>query len=155
MNSLIANRFIHFTARIARKVPILVKIATFLGIKKPELQFSSSDQYWQERYEQGGNSGEGSYGALSIYKAEFINGLVAEKKISSVIEFGCGDGNQTSLFTFPNYTGVDISSKCIENCRSLLGKSGYEFVLLNDYLGQKESGRFDLSISLDVICRFR
>jgi cyclopropane fatty-acyl-phospholipid synthase-like methyltransferase len=145
------NRFIHFAARTVRKSPALTTLSSFVNGQRLNVAFSSSDQYWRERYEKGGNSGEGSYGALSKYKAEFINSFVAEKNISSIIEFGCGDGNQASLFTFANYTGIDISEKCVESCKALLGKRGYEFIVLEDYLADEVEEAFDLALSLDVV----
>ena len=54
--------------------------------------------YWENRYKNNGNSGAGSYGRLAEFKADVINNFIAENKITSVIEFGCGDGNQLSLF---------------------------------------------------------
>jgi hypothetical protein len=33
---------------------------------------------------------------------------VAERRIRSVIEFGCGDGNQLGLMRYPSYLGLDI-----------------------------------------------
>ncbi|NVD29028.1 class I SAM-dependent methyltransferase [Parasphingorhabdus flavimaris] len=145
------NRFIHFAARTVRKSPALTTLSSFVNGQRLNVAFSSSDQYWRERYEKGGNSGEGSYGALSKYKAEFINSFVAEKNISSIIEFGCGDGNQASLFTFAKYTGIDISEKCVESCKALLGKRGYEFIVLEDYLADEVEEAFDLALSLDVV----
>lgn len=151
MTSPLVSRFVHFAARTVRRSPALTKLSSFVIGRRSNVTFSSSEQYWRERYEKGGNSGEGSYGALSKYKAEFINSFVAEKNIGSVIEFGCGDGNQASLFTFDNYTGIDISEKCVKACKALLGKRGYNFIVLEDYLDNKTDGAFDLALSLDVI----
>ena len=53
-----------------------------------------SSKYWENRYKAGGNSGSGSYSNLAIFKAEIINSFVKDNKIESVIEFGCGDGQQ-------------------------------------------------------------
>ena len=36
--------------------------------KKP---FQNSDDYWKNRYDDGGNSGGGSYGILAEFKAVF------------------------------------------------------------------------------------
>ena len=54
----------------------------------------NSMDYWNERYSSGGNSGTGSYGELAFYKADFINKFIDANQILSVVEFGCGDGNQ-------------------------------------------------------------
>ncbi len=68
--------------------------------------FPGSDKYWEQRYAVGGNSGVGSYGKFANFKAEVINKFVREHKIKSVIEFGCGDGNQLKLANYPSYYTV-------------------------------------------------
>ncbi|MEW4468818.1 hypothetical protein AB1K62_13405 [Parasphingorhabdus sp. JC815] len=55
------NRFIHFAARTVRRSPVLMKLSSVAKRQRLNVAFSSSDQYWRERYEKGGNSGEGSY----------------------------------------------------------------------------------------------
>jgi hypothetical protein len=82
-----------------------------------ENDFQNSKQYWQKRYASGGNSGGGSYGQLAKYKAKFIEGILTSYNIESVIEFGCGDGNQISLVEYPRYLGLDISKSAISRCR--------------------------------------
>ena len=151
MPSPMMNRFLHFVAPTVRRSSTLQKLGALIGGRRVAVQFLHSDQYWQERYESGGNSGEGSYGKLSKYKANYINSLVINQNINSVIEFGCGDGNQATLFKFQNYTGIDISKKCIAYCQSLFIDRGFIFQVLEDYLQTKISYFFDLSMSLDVI----
>ena len=73
------------------------------------LAFRHSAQYWDDRYRLAGNSGAGSYGRLADFKANVLNEFVAREKIASVVEFGCGDGNQLSLSRYPRYTGFDVS----------------------------------------------
>src|ERR1700689_4886366 len=68
-----------------------------------------SPSYWDSRYAGGGNSGDGSYGNLAKFKASVLNQFVAENRIASVVEFGCGDGNQVSLAEYPRYVGIDVS----------------------------------------------
>ena len=108
----------------------------------------SSSEYWENRYAQGKNSGAGSYGLLAQFKAEVINQFVNENSIMSVIEFGCGDGNQLTLANYPKYLGLDVSDTSINKCRvTFNGDSTKEFRLLNHYNGEKA----DLVLSLDVI----
>lgn len=38
-------------------------------------KFSTSDQYWEKRYANGGNSGSGSYSKLAEFKAELTRSL--------------------------------------------------------------------------------
>jgi hypothetical protein len=61
------------------------------------VRFRDSQSYWEDRYVSGGTSGPGSYDAQAEYKADFLNRFVRENAIGSVIEFGCGDGNQLGL----------------------------------------------------------
>ena len=48
-------------------------------------------------YASGGSSGPGSYGRLAAGKADFLNRFVEDHQIKTVLEIGCGDGNQLSL----------------------------------------------------------
>lgn len=109
--------------------------------------FSSRD-YWLDRYRRGGNSGAGSYNHLASFKAEVVNDLVARNGVGSVIEFGCGDGNQLQLAAYPQYLGVDISQRIIDACRQRFrGDDSKRFVVLGDYQGETA----ELSLSLDVV----
>jgi hypothetical protein len=112
-------------------------------------QFNSSN-YWDSRYANGGNSGKGSYGELAKFKATVINDFVAENPIDSVIEFGCGDGNQLSLSKYPQYVGIDVSPTALERCRRVFGGDATKA-----FLQYREPAatdlRADLALSLDVI----
>lgn len=108
----------------------------------------SSQNYWNERYAKGGNSGPGSYGELAAFKARVLNDFVREKELESVIEFGCGDGNQLGLAAYPKYIGYDVSAAAISMCRKrFAGDDSKEFFLAHDYDGRQA----DLALSLDVI----
>ena len=111
-------------------------------------QLGGSPTYWGERrYDQGGNSGDGSYGESAAHKAAFLNAFVEEHGIQSVIEFGCGDGAQLSLATYPQYVGMDISPKAIEICRKkFAGDSTKRFLHPGEAVEPA-----DLALSLDVI----
>ena len=108
----------------------------------------TSAEYWERRYAAGGRSGAGSYGRLAEFKAAVLNRLVAESGYRSVIEFGCGDGNQLSLATYPEYLGLDVSETAIEACRQRFATDdGKRFQPLANYAGEQA----ELSLSLDVI----
>ena len=110
----------------------------------------SSETYWIERYREGGNSGSGSYGRLAVYKAHQINEIVHRHKVRKVIELGCGDGNQLSLFSIRNYVGLDVSSQIVERCRALYQKDGVrEFHSMHGF--EFAPDLCDMSMSLDVI----
>ena len=105
---------------IIKKTPLVGKMAIRLYSKlKGVPHFSTSKKYWDDRYQSGGNSGAGSYNRFAEFKAEVINKFVLEQSIQSVIEFGCGDGNQLKYFKFNNYLGFDVSSTAVANCKKL------------------------------------
>lgn len=110
--------------------------------------FPGSEQYWIERYEAGRTSGAGSYNELAEFKAEVINAFVTKHGIESVMEFGCGDGNQLKLADYPVYTGFDVSPRAVELCREIFrGDDAKRFLLMEDYRSQTA----ELTLSLDVI----
>lgn len=129
-------------SRLARYLPFLSR-----WFESTQPEFSSRD-YWKKRYARGGTSGPGSYAHLARFKADVLNAFVAEHGCSSVVEFGCGDGNQLRLAKYPAYTGYDVSSEAIAICRGLFGDDrSKQFRLLDDYDGETA----DLALSLDVI----
>lgn len=106
--------------------------------------------YWDARYRKGGNSGAGSRGVLAEYKAEVINALVSKHAIHDVVELGCGDGYQLGLYSFPSYTGTDVSDKSIEICREKFrAQPNYRFLASDEFQAQRP--RADLSMSIDVL----
>lgn len=110
----------------------------------------NSALYWKKRYGCGGTSGAGSYGRLADYKAKFINNLVDELSIQSVVEFGSGDGNQASLFEFDNYLGVDAVPQVVEKCsKRFFDRETWAFKTIDHYEQSYEIS--DLGMSLDVI----
>lgn len=111
--------------------------------------FRSAD-YWQERYRSGRGSGAGSVGRLAAYKADFVNDFVSAQGVASVIEFGMGDGDQASLFRFPDYTGLDIVPQVVANARKRFAdRPGWRFQTLAEY--RAAPAQRDLALSLDVI----
>lgn len=110
--------------------------------------------YWETRYSSGGDSGDGSYGALAQFKAEVMNDLVQEMSIGSAIEFGCGDGNQLSLIDYPGYVGLDVSRSILSRCiRRFSGDESKSFFLYDSSAFHDATGilKAELAVSLDVI----
>lgn len=111
-------------------------------------EFRGSNDYWVRRYRKGRNSGGGSYGRLAEFKAKVLNEFVHTHGIDHVIEFGCGDGNQLTLATYPSYHGFDISPHALDLCRSLFANDETRrFSLMQDY--HRETA--PLTVSLDVL----
>lgn len=138
-----------------KRNPRIERLALYI-VKKYNLRqkFSGSKSYWENRYRKGGTSGSGSYNRLAEYKSEIINTFVNEQKIDTVIEFGCGDGNQLSLATYPNYIGLDISPTILKYCKKKFSQDfSKKFYLYNSKFRAKNKSDFTskLSLSLDVI----
>ena len=116
--------------------------------------FPGSEAYWESRYAAGGTSGSGSYGRLAHFKAEILNDFVKKNDIKTVIEFGCGDGNQLGLAEYPSFVGLDVSRSalhiCIDKFAADKSKSFflYEWDAFLDNAGLFAS---DVALSLDVI----
>ncbi|MDQ3785993.1 MAG: class I SAM-dependent methyltransferase [Actinomycetota bacterium] len=116
--------------------------------------FKGTTTYWEERYAKGGTSGAGSYGREAEWKAEIVNAWVAELGVTSVVDLGCGDGNQLSLAKYPRYLGLDPSTTavrmCMERFRDDPSKSfiAYDPAALVDPAGWL---RGDLALSMEVI----
>lgn len=117
-------------------------------LNKPRIEFKTSPEYWDLRYKAKGNSGAGSYGRLAEFKAEVINAFVAEKNVQSVIEFGCGDGNQLNLASYKRYIGVDVSTTAIQICQAQFSGDPTKTFFHSD---QYRSEKAELALSLDVI----
>jgi SAM-dependent methyltransferase len=125
-----------------------------ISLLRQRMAFSDSAHYWEGSYAQGGTSGNGSYGALAEDKSRYLNELVRERAVPSVIEFGCGDGNQLSMAEYPSYIGLDVSRTAIGLCqRRFRGDPAKSFFLYDGKCFTDQAGIFtaDLALSLDVI----
>ena len=136
-----------------KRIPILGHLARRLYrfLREPQSKpkpFPGSEKYWEQRYSSGGNSGVGSYDKFAQFKAEILNSFVHNHNVATVIECGCGDGNQLSLANYPKYIGFDVSQTVIDVCTKLFSSENNKtFKLMKDYAGETS----DLSLSLDVI----
>jgi len=101
-----------------------------------------SKKYWEDRYKRGEDSGIGSKGVLSKYKASVINKFVKKNRIQTVCDLGCGDSPFT-LYEIPDFTGYDISEFIIEKNRGI-----YNFKFTSSI---NDLNEYDLVMSLDVI----
>jgi hypothetical protein len=123
-------------------------ISKIFKLIKKSIPFTTSGEYWERRYQQGGNSGAGSYDRLAEFKAEIINTLVADNNISTVIEFGSGDGNQLKYFNFTSYIGYDVSNTALNMCRKIFKNDPSKVFKKFSYPILEKA---DLTMSLDVI----
>ena len=105
--------------------------------------------YWRSRYAAGGNSGAGAAGRTGAFKAAFVNQFARANAVSSVIDFGCGDGRQALMFDVADYCGVDISNVALQHCRALMSGDPRRRFLSLDAL--PHSATAQLTLSMDVI----
>lgn len=119
-------------------------------IRASRQQEFSSASYWENRYANSGNSGDGSYGELAEFKARTINRIITDKNIRSIIEFGCGDGNNLALYQLNEYTGVDVSKTAVEMCARKFKGRPYQFKTLGEYVAGPRH-HHDMALSIDVI----
>ncbi len=135
---------------IIKRIPIIGPLAREIYRKlfnRPG-PFPGSQNYWIHRYDSGGNSGAGSYNQLAEFKADVLNRFVKNNGISTIIEYGCGDGNQLKLVDYPSYIGFDVSQKVISLCEEIFDDDQTKlFRLISQYEGETAQ----LTISLDVI----
>ncbi len=130
-------------------MPIFVRsLLNRLFPSRPQFKIESSADYWQQRYAAAGNSGAGSYGRLAEFKAEVLNRFVHDNAIGSVIELGCGDGNQLRLARYPAYLGLDVSQHSIDLCRAAFAGDATKRFALSGTQGAETA---ELTLSLDVI----
>lgn len=133
-----------------KKLPLKVSLA----LKLKQILFPGSKEFWETRYSLGGNSGKGSYGKFALFKANVLNEFVQEKAILSIIEFGCGDGNQLSLSKYPKYIGLDVSPTAISLCRERFDQDENKSFFLYSpscFVDRQNIFLADLGLSLDVI----
>ena len=125
-----------------------------LSLIRQRLGFVGSADFWDRRYALGGTSGGGSYGSLGEAKAAFLNAFVRERGVRSVVEFGCGDGNQLALADYPCYIGLDVSAAAIRLCKSRFADDLTKSFFLYDGECFVDHARLfvaELAISLDVV----
>jgi trans-aconitate methyltransferase len=107
----------------------------------------SDSAYWNWRYANGRGSGDGSTGEPVRKKVEWLSDL---KRISSIVEIGCGDfafGSQL-LEKFPDalYAGYDISDLIVH--RNAILYPGVAFGVIGP---EKPIPPSDLLLCLDVL----
>ena len=110
------------------------KIIRELFRNKLTKDFTDSARYWEERYYYGGNSGKGSYFQKAAEKAAYLNAKINEYNIDTIVDIGCGDGNNLKLFESRNYYGFDVSKTIIVSNKKLYDQDkNKKFMLIDDY----------------------
>ena len=109
------------------------KIIRELFRSKLTKKFSNSAKYWEDRYFYGGNSGKGSYFENAAEKADYLNAKINQYNIDTIVDIGCGDGNNLKLFESRNYYGFDVSRTIIDYNKKLYDQDkNKKFILIDD-----------------------
>lgn len=104
--------------------------------------------YWEARYAAAGDSGAGSRGEAAQRKAAYINDLIRRESVRSVVEWGCGDGQQLELLDLPDaYLGVDISPAAVRRCLARHPRRAFAVWPT----GVQVDARAEVALSIDVI----
>lgn len=107
-----------------------------------------SKEYWEARYLNGGNSGMGSYGHSANLKASVINTIIDKHTISTINDYGHGDGNNIALLKGKfKYYGYDVSKSAYDIC-TLKFKDNKAYTFFHT---DKQFKQSDLALSLDVL----
>jgi SAM-dependent methyltransferase len=138
----------------ARKLLSAIPFGSYLMRRLLAFGFKDSRSYWEARYAKGDNSGAGSYGDFAEFKGRVLQDFMRENNIRTVIDFGCGDGNQVGYLTGVSYTGLDVSATAIDLCRTKYKEdSSKHFVHFapGKNFADLSVEKADISMSLDVI----
>jgi len=112
----------------------------------------ASSEFWDRLYHRGGTSGTGSRGRLAEFKAEVVNDVIRRHRISTVVELGCGDGQQLARIAYPGYIGLDTSSRAVELCsQRFASDASKRFELYRPFHDDSVLPGAELVVSLDVV----
>lgn len=105
--------------------------------------------YWERRYRDGRTSGAGSEGDEGQYKADYVSDFIHNRDITSVIDWGCGDGQVLELIRLEDakYLGTDVSSTARDLAQGR--RPELSFVPPNDIVDNGVTA--DLALSMDVL----
>lgn len=138
--------------KVLWKYPEIMQILREEATTDVSVDWKGSSNYWEERYRKGGTSGAGSYNRLAKFKADVLNQFVKEYDIHSVVEWGCGDGNQLGLAQYPNYIGIDVSKTAVTRCSSIFkADSSKQFYWSGADSFDRIQIKGELALSLDVL----
>lgn len=105
--------------------------------------------YWDQRYASGRDSGEGSRGETGQAKAEFVNKVIGRRRVASLIDWGCGDGQVLAhLREDVDYLGVDVSQVVLNKVRDRFPRRRFVHAAM---AGAQTA---DLALSMDVLFHF-
>ncbi len=111
--------------------------------------------FWEDRYQNGGNSGAGSSGEEGDFKVKTISNLIRRHSVKTLADLGCGDGQLAERISAQHknltYHGFDISPKAVELCEARMSDAddSTEFRVLD--FTEEPVDCYDMVICLDVL----
>ncbi len=87
------------------------------------------------------------------YKAGVLNRFVKLNDVASVVEWGCGDGNQLTLAKYPRYLGLDVAPDAVRQCALRFNDDQTKSFMScgrNEFFDRAQFVHADLALSLDV-----
>lgn len=118
-------------------------------------KFIKPNAYWEQRYRDGRDSGEGSQGENAVRKADLVNDAIEKFNVKSLVDFGTGDGNVLEhITTDVTYLGVDITPTAL---KKLVTEHLSRFFIYDPLTSTNDDQnplfylRADMSLSMDVI----
>jgi hypothetical protein len=102
--------------------------------------------YWNRRYREGRTSGAGSEGEEGAYKARYVSEFIRDHNVTSVIDWGCGDGQVLELIDLHGalYHGVDCAPTIVERMRRKFPQHSFS-------TDEGTQPTAELAISMDVL----
>ena len=129
------------------------KIIRELFRSKITKKFINSSQYWEDRYYYGGNSGSGSYYKNAAEKANYLNAKIDQFDIDTIVDIGCGDGNNLKLFKIQNYYGFDVSKTIIfQNKKKFKQDRSKQFLIIDKNFDENLSSIRNQKNIKKIIC---
>ena len=100
-----------------------------------------SIDFWKAAYANGEDSGSGSGGFLLEEKIKFLNDVIEEEDIKTVLDFGHGDLRVARGINIKDYTGIDIFDP----------EDDFGLNLINSRFDQYDGPSADAVFCLDVL----
>ena len=111
----------------------------------------SSFDYWKTRYKSGQDSGN-RLDKYVTYKSDYLNALIKDNDLKSVLDFGHGDGTVASRLEVDEYVGLDIAGAELQQRVSQLSWAAKSKQLITTRFDDYETDKlFDVVICMDVL----
>lgn len=106
---------------------------------------------WERRYRETDlGSGDNSWGEKAQRKADYVNALIQDRSVHTVVDWGCGDGEVASRIKALRYIGIEVSPSALALCKAKATGPEREWRLYDGFT-KPRLPKADLALSLDII----